>query len=71
MVHAAMQGTSLDNLNLNPTSTENIKTAAFLGALSVSNQLAHTVWKACASTRIGINLQKGLEAAKLANPAAR
>ena len=71
MGHAAMQGTSLDNLNLNPTSTENIKTAAFLGALSVSNQLAHTVWKAWASTRIGINLQKGLEAAKLAKPAAR
>ena len=71
MVHAAMQGTSLDNLNLNPTSTENIKTAAFLGALSVSNQLAHTVWKAWASTRIGINLQKGLEAAKIAQPAAR
>ena len=71
MVHAAMQGTSLDNLNLNPTSTENIKTAAFLGALSVSNQLAHTAWQAWASTRIGINLQKGLEAAKIAQPAAR
>lgn len=45
MVHAAMQGTSLDNLNLNPTSTENLKTAAFLGALSVGNQITQTVWK--------------------------
>ena len=71
MVHAAMQGTSLDNLNLNPTSTENLKTAAFLGALSVGNQITQTVWKVWGSTRIGINLQKGLEAAKLAKPAAR
>ena len=45
MVHSAMHGTSLDTLNLNPLAKENIKTAAFLGALSVSNQLAHTVWK--------------------------
>ena len=71
MVHSATQGTSFDTLNLNPLAKENLKTAAFLGALSVSNQLAHTVWKAWASTRIGINLQKGLEAAKLAKPAAR
>ena len=71
MVHAAMQGTSLDNLNLNPTSTENLKTAAFLGALSVGNQITQTLWKVWGSTRIGINLQKGLEAAKLAKPAAR
>ena len=71
MVHAAMQGTSLDNLNLNPTSTENIKTAAFLGALSVSNQLASIVWKVWGSTRIGINLQKGLETAKLTAPVVR
>lgn len=71
MVHAAMQGTSLDNLNLNPTSTENLKTAAFLGALSVGNQITQTLWKVWGSTRIGINLQKGLKAAKLANPAAR
>lgn len=71
MVHSATQGTSLDNLNLNPTSTENLKTAAFLGALSVGNQITQTVWKVWGSTRIGINLQKGLEAAKLAKPAAR
>lgn len=71
MVHSAMHGTSFDTLNLNPLAKENLKTAAFLGALSVGNQLAHTVWKVWASTRIGINLQKGLEAAKLAKPAAR
>lgn len=71
MVHSAMHGTSLDTLNLNPLAKENIKTAAFLGALSVSNQLAHTVWKVWASTRIGINLQKGLETAKLTAPTAR
>ena len=71
MVHSAMHGTSLDTLNLNPLAKENIKTAAFLGVLSVSNQLAHTVWKVWASTRIGINLQKGLETAKLTAPTAR
>ena len=71
MVHSATQGTSFGILNLNPLAKENLKTAAFLGALSVSNQLAHTVWKVWASTRIGINLQKGLEAAKLTKPAAR
>ena len=71
MVHSATQGTSFDTLNLNPLAKENIKTAAFLSALSVSNQLAHTVWKVWASTRIGINLQKGLETAKLTAPTAR
>lgn len=71
IVHSATQGTSFDTLNLNPTSTENLKTAAFLGALSVGNQITQTVWKVWASTRIGINLQKGLEAAKIAKPAAR
>ena len=45
MVHSATQGTSFGILNLNPLAKENLKTAAFLGALSVSNQLAHTVWK--------------------------
>jgi hypothetical protein len=45
MVHSAMHGTSLDSLDLNPISRENIKTAAFLGALSVGNEIAHTVWK--------------------------
>jgi hypothetical protein len=30
MVHSAMNGTSLDNLNLNPIAKENIQTAAFL-----------------------------------------
>ena len=71
IVHSATQGTSFDTLNLNPTSTENLKTAAFLGALSVGNQITQTLWKVWGSTRIGINLQKGLEAAKLAKPAAR
>ena len=46
MVHRATQGSSFDTLNLTPLAKENLKTAAFLGALSVSNQLAHTVWKA-------------------------
>lgn len=45
MVHSAMHGTSLDTLNLNPLAKENLKTAAFLGALSVSNYLASIVWK--------------------------
>ena len=71
MVHSAMHGTSLDSLDLNPISRENIKTAAFLGALSVGNEIAHTVWKVWGRTRIGINLQKGLETAKLTSPAAR
>lgn len=71
MVHSAMHGTSFDTLNLNPLAKENLKTAAFLGALSVSNYLTSIVWKVWGSTRIGINLQKGLKAAKLAKPAAR
>lgn len=71
MIHSAIHGTSLDNLNLNPTAKKNIQTAAFLGALSVGNQLAHTIWKVGGSTKLGINIQKGLEAAKLAKPIAR
>lgn len=71
MVHSAMHGTSFDTLNLNPLAKENLKTAAFLGALSVSNYLASIVWKVWGSTKIGINLQKGLETAKLTAPAAR
>ena len=71
MVHSAMHGTSFDTLNLNPLAKENLKTAAFLGALSVSNYLASIVWKVWGSTRIGINLQKGLETAKLTAPAVR
>ena len=45
MVHSAIHGTSFDTLNLNPLAKENLKTAAFLGALSVGNEIAHTVWK--------------------------
>ena len=45
MVHSAMHGTSFDTLNLNPLAKENLKTAAFLGALSVGNQITQTVWK--------------------------
>ena len=71
MVHSAMHGTSFDTLNLNPLAKENLKTAAFLGALSVSNYLASIVWKVWGSTRIGINLQKGLETAKLTAPVVR
>jgi len=39
VVHSAMNWTSLDNINLNPIAKENIQTAAFLGALSVWNQI--------------------------------
>ena len=45
MVHSATQGTSFDTLNLNPLAKENLKTAAFLGALSVGNQITQTVGK--------------------------
>ena len=41
-VHAALKWTSLDSLNLNPLTRENLETAAFLCALNIWNQIA---WK--------------------------
>lgn len=71
MIHSAMNGTSLDNLNLNPIAKENVQTAAFLWALSVGNQLAWTLMKAWWRTKVWINLAKWLEKAHLKAPAIR
>lgn len=69
VVHSAMNWTSLDNINLNPVAKENIQTAAFLGALSIGNQIAWVLMQVWWKTKLCVNLMKGLEKAHLKNPA--
>lgn len=68
-IHSAMNGTSLDSLNLNPTAKENVQTAAFLWALSISWRLTQWLMKAWWKTKLSINLMKWLEKAHLQAPA--
>ena len=63
MIHSAMNGTSLDNLKLNPVARENIQTAAFLWALSITGKLTQSLMKLWWSTKLTIDLPKWLEKA--------
>ena len=69
VVHSAVNWTSLDNLNLNPVARENIQTAAFLGALSISGKLTQWLVKAWWKTKLAIKLVDWLEKAHLQAPA--
>ena len=69
MIHSAMNWTSLDALNLNPVAKENIQTAAFLWALSVSWKLTQWLMKLWWKTKLTVNLSKWLEKAHLTAPA--
>ena len=53
-IHSAMNGTSLDSLNLNPTAKENVQTAAFLWALSISWRLTQWLMKAWWKTKLSL-----------------
>ena len=68
IIHSAMNGTSLDNLNLNPIAKENVQTAAFLWALSISGKLTQAAIKAWWKTKLAINLMEWLQKAHLQNP---
>ena len=68
-IHSAMNGTSLDSLNINPTAKENVQTAAFLGALSISWKLTQSLMKAWWKTKLSIKLMEWLKKAHLQAPA--
>jgi len=72
IVHAVTNGTSLDNLDLNPISKENIKTAAFLWCMSLWNQIGgKLITKIGQKTKLNIDRGKGLQEAANKNPAVR
>ena len=68
-VDAAVKGTSLDNLNLNPIAKENVQTAAFLGALSIAGKLTQSLMRVWWKSKLSVNLMEWLKKRHIQDPA--